>query len=63
MVVKPDEALYYCPVLKKFPAWQTLTDKQVANTVLTLYKNNINCKSSLESIKKFLDEADKATKR
>jgi hypothetical protein len=61
MVVKPDEVMYYCPVLKQFPKWQTLTDKQVASTVLTLYKNNLTCKSSLDSIKKFLDEAEKKT--
>jgi hypothetical protein len=60
-VVHPDEAMYYCPVLKQFPKWQTLTDKQVASTVLTLYKNNLTCKSSLDSIKKFLDEAEKKT--
>jgi hypothetical protein len=61
MVVHPSEAQYYCPVLKQFPKWQTLTDKQVASTVLTLYKNNLTCKSSLDSIKKFLNEAEKKT--
>lgn len=59
MVAHPDEAMYYCPVLKKIPDWRTLTDAQVAQTVVTLYKNNITCKSSLESIREFLRRADK----
>lgn len=62
MVVHPDEAMYYCPVLKKFPKWQTLTDKQVAEVLLTLYKNNVTCKSSIDSIRKFLDDAEKKTR-
>lgn len=59
MVVHPAEAMYNCPVLKEFPKWQTLTDSQVAKTVLTLYKNNLTCKSSLESIREFLDKEEK----
>ena len=59
MVVHPSEAMYNCPVLKEFPKWQTLTDSQVAKTVLTLHKNNITCKSSLESIRAFLDKEEK----
>jgi hypothetical protein len=63
MVVHPDEAMYNCPVLKQFPDWKTLTDAQVAKTVVTLYKNNLTCKSSIESIRKFLNEADAITKK
>lgn len=59
MVVHPDEAMYYCPVMTKFPDWKTLTDAQVAKTVLILHKNNLTCKSSIESIRKYLNEADK----
>lgn len=59
MVVHPDEAMYYCPVITKFPDWKTLTDSQVAKTILTLHKNNLTCKSSIESIRKYLKEADK----
>ena len=59
MVVHPDEAMYNCPVLKEFPNWKTLTDAQVAKTVIQLHKNNLTCKSSIESIRKFLDDADK----
>lgn len=58
LVVHPDEAMYNCPVLKQFPDWKTLTDAQVAKVIVQLHKNNITCKSSIESIRKFLNEAD-----
>lgn len=63
MVVHPAEAMYHCPVLKEFPDWKTLTDAQVAKTVVTLYKNNLTCKSSIESIRKFLKDADAINKK
>jgi len=59
MVVHPAEAMYYCPVLKEFPDWRKLTDAQVAKTVLSLYKNNLTCKSSIESIRAFLNKEEK----
>jgi hypothetical protein len=55
--------MYHCPVLKEFPDWKTLTDAQVAKTVVTLYKNNLTCKSSIESIRKFLKDADAINKK
>lgn len=62
-VVHPDEAMYNCPVLKNFPNWKTLTDAQVAKTVVQLHKNNLTCKSSIESIRKFLNNADQTIKK
>lgn len=59
MVVHPDEVMYQCPVLKEFPNWKTLKDSEVAKTVLILHKNNITCKNSIESIRRFLKEAEK----
>jgi len=58
MVVHPSEAMYYCPVLKQFPDWRNLTDSQVAKLLVQLHKNNITCKSSIDSIKNFLEESD-----
>lgn len=58
MVVHPDEALFYCPVIKHFPKWQTLTEKQVGNAIKILQKNNITCKSNIDQIKKFLNDAE-----
>lgn len=63
MVVHPDEAMYNCPVLKNFPDWKTLTDAQVAKTVVQLHKNNLTCKSSIESIRNFLNESDMRLKK
>lgn len=63
LVIRPDEAMYYCPVLKQFPDWRTLTDAQVAKTLVMIHKNNLTCKSSVESIRKFLNEADVKMKK
>lgn len=63
LVVHPDEAMYNCPVLKQFPDWKTLTDSQVAKTLVTLHKNNLTCKSSIESIRTFLNDSDKRLKK
>lgn len=63
MVVHPSEAMYHCPVLKQFPDWRTLTDSQVAKLVVQLQKNNITCKSSIESIRKFLKDSDVIIKK
>lgn len=59
MVVHPDEAMFNCPVLKEFPNWRTLKDSEVARTVVILHKNNLTCKSSIESIRTFLQKAEK----
>jgi hypothetical protein len=63
MVVHPSEAMYYCPILKEFPNWKTLTDSQVAKLIVQLHKNNLTCKSSIESIRNFLNESDSLIKK
>jgi uncharacterized lipoprotein YajG len=63
MVVHPSELMYYCPVLEQFPNWKTLTDSQVAKLIVQLQKNNLTCKSSIESIKDFLNSADLELKK
>lgn len=63
LVVHPDEAMYACPVIKEFPNWKTLTDAQVAQLIVRLHKNNLTCKSSIESIRKFLNDADARLKK
>ena len=37
----------------------TLTDADVAKTVVKLYQNNVQCKRSIDSIKKFLEDSKK----
>lgn len=56
-VVVPDQSMYACPLYKRFPNADTLTDVQVAKTIVDLYKNNVKCKNSIESIRKFLNNS------
>lgn len=63
MVAHPSEAMYYCPVVKQFPKWQTLTDSQVAKLIVQLQKNNLTCKSSIESIRNFINNSDAIIKK
>lgn len=56
-VVMPDSSMFNCPVLKQFPNPATLTDVQVARTVVQLYKNNVTCKNSIVAIEEFLKKA------
>ncbi len=62
-VVKPDQSMYNCPVIKQWPKWNTLKDSEVAKLVVELHKNNLTCKSSIESIRTFLDKADETLKK
>lgn len=57
--VRVPEELFDCPVVKSFPKSATLTDAQVSSLLITLTKNNIRCKNSLESIKNYLESAEK----
>jgi hypothetical protein len=56
-VVTPSPEMYRCPTMARFPNPASLTDVQVAKTLVALYSNNKTCKNSLESIRKFLDNA------
>lgn len=63
VVVIPDRSLFNCPS-SKFPRAETLTDRQVANLIVSLHKNNIICQKnmtsiwdSLETSKKIIEES------
>jgi hypothetical protein len=58
-IVKAPAELYNCPVEKKFPKADTLTERQVGVLLLKLQRNNVTCKNSLDSIQRFYDEAEK----
>lgn len=58
-LIKAPDDLYKCPVEKKFPKPETLTNKQVGTLILKLQNNNISCKQSNEAVKKFYDDAEK----
>jgi uncharacterized protein YcfL len=56
-VVVPDQSMFQCPVVKKFPDANKLTDVQIAKTLVELYRNNKTCKNSIDAIKKFLEQS------
>lgn len=58
-IVKAPAELYNCPVEKKFPKADTLTERQVGVLLLKLQRNNVACKNSIDAIQKFYDEAEK----
>jgi hypothetical protein len=58
-VVMPDQSMYYCPTVDKFPEADKLTDIQVARLITQLHSNNITCRNSINSIKRFLEDSKK----
>jgi hypothetical protein len=57
-VVKIPDTLYECPTIKKFPDAEKLTNQQVGSLLIKVQKNNMMCKNSLDSIKKYMNEAE-----
>lgn len=47
-----------CPDINpRLPQWKTLTDKQVAQLITTLYRNNRECRNAILAIKNFVEAA------
>lgn len=59
VVVDVPDDLYYCPVVRKLPDAENLTEREIAQLLVTLYKNNVTCKNSETAVKRFLAEAKK----
>lgn len=59
VVITPAPELYNCPMIQEFPDWKTLDDRQVAATIVQMYKNNVACFNSNDAIRKFLEDAKK----
>ena len=57
VVILPDNSMYNCPILSKFPDPKTLKDSEVAKLIVTLYKNNTVCRHSIDAIKKYLEDS------
>lgn len=57
-VVKVPDELYNCPVEKKFPKTEHLTNEQVGQLILKLQKNNMVCRNSLDAVHSYLDDAE-----
>lgn len=60
-VVLPSDAMYQCNASATLPDPNTLTDVQVARYLETLYRNNKQCKASLNAIHAFLARSNKLT--
>jgi uncharacterized protein YcfL len=56
-VVVPPDNLYNCPQVSNFGITKQLTNQQVGQVILTLQKNNLVCKDSLDNIHKYIDSA------
>jgi|APCry1669189000_1035189.scaffolds.fasta_scaffold192722_1 hypothetical protein len=60
-VIVPPDNLFDCPIIDQFPDSKTITDIIVARLLINLQTNNIRCYNSMNSIKKFLENAKKVT--
>jgi hypothetical protein len=56
-VVLPEESMYACETVERFPDSRTLTDLQVARLLVELHQNNVRCRNSIETIRHFLESA------
>lgn len=59
IVVLPPDNLYQCPQVNSFPDPGKLTDLQVARLLVAQHSNLVQCKNSLNAVKKFLEDAKK----
>jgi hypothetical protein len=56
-VVIPEESMFACDTVERFPESRTLTDLQVARLLVELHQNNVRCRNSMQAIRQFLDDA------
>lgn len=56
-VVLPEESMYACDTVERFPDSRTLTDLQVARLLVDLHQNNVRCRNSMETIRRFLEDS------
>lgn len=56
-VVMPDESMFACDTVTRFPEARTLTDLQVARLMVELHQNNIRCRNNMSAIRQFLEDA------
>lgn len=54
--ITPPEALFFCPEIPELPTGD-YTQRDVARTIVELYETSVTCKSSLNSVKAFIDQS------
>jgi len=63
VVIMPDQSLFHCPNVRKFPDSEKLTDVEVAKLLVNLHANNTLCQKNINSIHEFLEESKKTTEK
>ena len=63
IVIIPNDSLFNCSSVRRFPNPENLTDAQVAELLIALHRNNTNCQRNINSIKKSLQEAKKTAEQ
>ena len=63
LVVLPEDKMYDCPLVDRFPDASMLTDIQVAEFIVKLHSSNVRCHNSINAIRKFLEDAKKTTEQ
>lgn len=59
-VIEPPATLFYCPQLSKLPNPSTLTNRDLANLITTLMKNNQTCGYNMIAIENYIKRAKAA---
>lgn len=57
MVVEPDRSLYNCPTIARYPNPETLTDVEVAKLMVSMERNNSECRRNMKAIQNYLEQA------
>ena len=63
LVVLPEDKMYDCPLVDRFPDASMLTDIQVAEFIVKLHSSNVRCHNSINAIRKFLEDAKKTAEQ
>ena len=63
IVIIPNDSLFNCSSVRRFPNPENLTDAQVAELLIALHRNNTNCQRNINAIKKSLEEAKKTAEQ
>jgi hypothetical protein len=59
VVISVPKPLINCPDINKFPNPDTMTNKQLADTITDLYKKHKVCKINMNKIQEYVDQAVK----
>ena len=63
IVIIPNDSLFNCSSVRRFPNPENLTDAQVAELLIALHRNNTNCQRNINAIKTSLQEAKKTAEQ